>query len=75
MMRCPDCVDGRLNHAYALFRDLPCCRARSLAETPRKRQKAVADTFKRVFPGEWPAIRQEALDIMEERAKCSSNQR
>jgi hypothetical protein len=72
MMRCPDCVDGRLDHAYALFRDLPCCRARSLAETPRKRQKAVADTFKREYPSEWPAIRQEALDIIEARKQMGA---
>jgi hypothetical protein len=72
MMRCPDCMDGRLDKAYALFRDLPCCRARSLAETPRKRQKAVADAFKRVFPGEWPVIRQEALDIIEARKQMGA---
>ena len=72
MMRCPDCVDGRLNHAYGLFRDLPCCRARALAETLRKDQKAVADTLKRVFPGEWPAIRQEALDIIEARKQMGA---
>ena len=72
MMRCPDCMDGRLDKAYALFRDLPCCRARSLAETPRKRQKAVAGMFEREYPSEWPAIRQEALDIIEARKQMEA---
>jgi hypothetical protein len=43
-----------------------------LAETLRKDQKAVADTLKRVFPGEWPAIRQEALDIIEARKQMGA---
>jgi hypothetical protein len=72
MMRCPDCMDGRFSSAWGIFRDLPCCRARSLAETPRKRQKAVADAFKRAFPGEWPEIRQEALDIIEARKQLGA---
>lgn len=67
MMRCPDCMDGRLDAAHGVFNGLPCCHARSLAQTPRKRQKAVADAFKRVFPGVWPAIRQEAIEIIEAR--------
>lgn len=67
MDRCPDCEAGRLDYAYGLFRDLMCCRARALAETPKRRQKGVADTFKRVYSVEWPAIRQEALDIIEAR--------
>jgi hypothetical protein len=66
-MRCPDCVDGRLDAAHGLFNGLPCCHARRLAQTPRKRQKAVADAFKRVFPKDWPAIRQEAIEIIEAR--------
>lgn len=66
-MRCPDCEAGRLDYAYGLFRDLMCCRARALAETPKRRQKGVADAFKRVFPGEWDAVRAEALDIIEAR--------
>ena len=66
-MRCPECVDGRLDAAHGLFNNLPCCHARSLAQTPRNRQKEAADAIKRVLPEYWPAIRQEAVEIIEAR--------
>jgi hypothetical protein len=67
MMRCPDCADGRLNEAYGIYRGLACCKARALAGTPRKRQKAVADSYRAAYPADWDEIRADALAIMDER--------
>ena len=67
MMRCPDCLDGRLDEAYGVYRGLTCCKARALASAPRRRQKAVAYAYRAAYPAEWDEIRADALAIMDER--------
>ena len=67
-MRCPDCQDAMLTGAHGVpFNGLPCCQARSLAETPRRLQKGLSDALQTANPKTWPAIRAEAVRIIEAR--------
>ena len=45
MNHCPDCIRGELDDAWGLFNDLPCCRVRAVADTP-KRFRAGAEVGK-----------------------------
>jgi hypothetical protein len=68
MMRCPDCLDAMVNGDYAApLNGLPCCLARDLAGTPVVRQKTVGKLLEQAYPNDWPAIRAEAVRIIEAR--------
>ena len=67
-MRCLDCQDAMSNRSHGNpLNGLPCCLARDLAGTPAVRQKAAAAAIERTRPKDWPAIRAEAVRIIEER--------
>ena len=66
MMRCLDCQDAIRTGAHGVpFNGLPCCLARDLAGTPAVRQKAAAAAIELTRPKDWPAIRAEAVRIIE----------
>lgn len=68
MTLCPDCQMAQQVGTWGLYRDGPCCRARMLAETPRRLQRLAAERLERALPAaEWAAIRDRAREILQAR--------